>query len=129
MNARQRLTVQPKSGFTLIELLAALAIFAIAGVALMEAASNSLKQTDMVQEQTRASWVAHNVLVDQNLARQWPITDLQTGEMEMQGVTLYWRLNVKKTEDNDFVETVVTVFSDEPREQELYSLSTYRGKP
>ena len=59
-------------GFTLIEVMLAMAVFAIAGVALLSAASNNARNIGHLESIMFANWVASNQLVEISLATQWP---------------------------------------------------------
>jgi general secretion pathway protein I len=59
-------------GFTLLEVMVALAIFAIASGALVKNATQTVKQTNQIQERTLAYWIAENQLSE---IRSQPRTD------------------------------------------------------
>jgi general secretion pathway protein I len=59
-------------GFTLLEVMVALAIFAIASGALVQNATQTVKQTNQIQERTLAYWIAENQLSE---IRSQPRTD------------------------------------------------------
>ena len=53
------------AGFTLLEVMVALAICAMAGIAAMQATGEHINHLSSIEEQTYASWVAENVMVEQ----------------------------------------------------------------
>ena len=53
------------TGFTLLEVMVALAICAMAGIAAMQATGEHINHLSSIEEQTYASWVAENVMVEQ----------------------------------------------------------------
>uniref|UniRef100_UPI0038F6D76D type II secretion system minor pseudopilin GspI n=1 Tax=Streptomyces niveiscabiei TaxID=164115 RepID=UPI0038F6D76D len=52
-------------GFTLLEVMVALSICAMAGIAAMQATGEHINHLSSLGEQTYASWVAENVLIEQ----------------------------------------------------------------
>ena len=75
--------VSPSRGFTLLELLIAIAIFAIAGVAIMQATSNHNRTLGMITDLTWAGMVAENELQLAKLEEKWPPELRREGESEM----------------------------------------------
>ncbi|MGL5728054.1 MAG: type II secretion system minor pseudopilin GspI, partial [Plesiomonas sp.] len=49
-----------KRGFTLLEVLVALAVFAVAALAVMQAASGHVRSLSLLEEKLFAGWVAEN---------------------------------------------------------------------
>jgi len=60
-------------GFTLIEVMLAMAVFAIAGVALLSAATNNARNISYLEDKMFANWVASNQLVATHLVDTWPL--------------------------------------------------------
>ncbi|MEO2267776.1 type II secretion system minor pseudopilin GspI [Pseudoalteromonas pernae] len=116
-------------GFTLIEVLVALSICAMAGIAAMQIAGEHINHLSSIEEQTYASWVAENQLVEiRAQGDKWPAKNGVKGKTELAGVTWYWQEEVVRTADSSFVKVVVSVFTDEKREQFAYELATYVDK-
>jgi len=97
-------------GFTLIELMIAMAIFAIAGVAVMRATTEHIRAMGLVEEMTYAGYVAENQLQMARLEYQqkWPPQPSE-GEAEMGKTQWKWMLEVLETDDAEFRMLRVTV--------------------
>jgi len=116
-------------GFTLLEVLVALSICAMAGIAAMQATSEHIQHLSTIEEQTYASWVAENILIEQRTkGDQWQGKNGARGSQKMAGVNWFWRQNVVATVDKSFVKVTIEVFSDEKYQHSVYELSTYLNK-
>lgn len=116
-------------GFTLLEVMVALAICALAGIAAMQATGEHINHLSTLEQQTYASWVAENVLVEQRAqGEKWAGKNGQKGTETLAGIEWYWRQDVVVTEDKSFVKVTINVFSDEKLEYPIYELSTYLNK-
>ena len=76
-------------GMTLLEVMVALAVFAIAGLAVMKTASEHLSGLNYLEEKTLATWVVENQLVQQKLEAKWPGDSWVEGNEELAGETWY----------------------------------------
>ena len=100
-------------GFTLIEVMVAIAIFAMAALAAVSAASGHLNSLSTIQQRTFAQYVAANRLTDLNLANTWPIKDNQRGSERQGGVEWQWRQQVVETVTPNVVAvTVLMILRD-----------------
>lgn len=115
-------------GFTLLELLVALAIFATAGVAIIQSSSNHMRTVWQLEELTIASYVANNQLQQAILETQWPPKETQQGEVTMANRNWSWRLRSTTVPDPDLRELTVAVSLAEQPETVLYQLKTYIGR-
>lgn len=115
-------------GFTLLELLVALAIFATAGVAIIQSSSNHMRTVWQLEELTIASYVANNQLQQAMLETQWPPKETQQGEVTMANRNWSWRLRSTTVPDPDLRELTVAVSLAEQPETVLYQLKTYIGR-
>lgn len=79
----------------------AMAVFAIAGVALLAVADNNYRHISHLEEQMFANWVASNQLVELSLDKAWPPKNNRKGKVEMAGRTWYWQQNVIKTTNKE----------------------------
>lgn len=115
------------TGFTLLEVLVAMAIFAIAGGAILKAASEHIQSVSLLKNMTTATWVANNQLTQALIEnkRRWPARNNLTGETEMTNRTFYWRQTVTKTQDDDLNQVLVQVYLDEERNQPVTSVMTF----
>jgi general secretion pathway protein I len=103
----------------------AMAVFAIAGVALLGVADNNYRHISLLEEKMLANWVASNQLVELSLATTWPPKNNLKGNVDMAGRTWYWQQKVVKT-DNDLLRQVtMEVRVNEDDELVSASLATY----
>lgn len=112
-------------GFTLIEVMLAMAVFAIAGVALLGAADNNFRHINHLEDKMFANWVASNQLVEVSLEENWPPKNNKKGEVEMAGRTWFWQQKVIKTANNEMRAVVIEVRANEDDELAITSLMTY----
>ncbi len=112
-------------GFTLIEVMLALAVFSIAGLALLSSASNNARNMGYLESKMFANWVASNQLVTASLEQKWPPKNNLKGEVELAGRAWFWQQKVLKTTDKDMRAVVIEVRALEGDELALSSLTTY----
>lgn len=112
-------------GMTLLEVMVALAIFAMAGLAVMQTVTQQLVGLSMLEEKTFAAWVADNRQVDLRLSNNWPGLSWTNGEEEMAGQTWYWRWKGVETQDGNFRALDVEVRNDAKAKNPRLSLRTY----
>lgn len=115
-------------GFTLLEVMLAMAVFAIAGVALLGAAGNNFRNLSQLETKMFAQWVASNQLVTASLDETWPPKSNEKGKVEMAGREWFWQKKVIKTTDKDMRALVMEVRLKEDQKQALTSLMTYVSK-
>ena len=115
------------NGFTLIELLIAMAVFAIAGVAVMRATTEHIRAMGMIEEMTMAGYVAENQLQLARLDTRWPPQG-RDGEAEMAKNRWKWVLEVVETDDAEFRMLKVTVRPLEEPERVVSTLQTFVGR-
>jgi general secretion pathway protein I len=112
-------------GFTLIEVMLAMAVFAIAGVALLGVADNNYRHISHLEEQMFANWVASNQLVEVSLNKTWPPKNNRKGKVEMAGRTWYWQQKVIKTTNKELRSLIMEVRLNEDDKLVSASLMTY----
>ena len=99
------------------------------GIAAMQVTSEHIHHLSSIEDQTYASWVAENILVEQRTkGEQWQSKSGLRGSEVMAGVEWFWQQDVMPTADKSFVKLTITVFSDEKYERSVYELSTYLNK-
>ncbi|WP_233520553.1 type II secretion system minor pseudopilin GspI [Flocculibacter collagenilyticus] len=118
-------------GFTLLELLVALAVFAIAGTAVMHATSGHLQGVTLMEEHTLASWVAANRMAEVHIEKKWPPQNNKKGKLTMASREWHWLQNVKKTEDDSLrqVTVVVAATENDLTDNPIMSVTSYLGRP
>ncbi len=118
-------------GFTLIEVMLAMAVFSLAGVALLGVADNNYRHISHLEEQMFANWVASNQLVELSLDKTWPPKNNRKGSVDMAGRTWYWQQKVVETANKAMRQVTMEIRVDEDDELISASLVTYvsRDKP
>lgn len=117
------------TGFTLIEVMVALSIFALAGTAILKAASEHLSSIGQIESVTFANWVASNRLNQLQLETTWPPKNNVKGNMEMADRTWYWKQTVTKTNDDDLCSVTIFVGEDKTYNDSVTSVTTFVAKP
>lgn len=115
-------------GFTLIEVMLAMAVFSVAGIALLNAASNNVRNIGYLEDKMFANWVASNQLVATNLVQSWPPKNNLKGSAELAGRTWFWQQRVSKTTDANMREIVMEIRLKEDDKLAISSLTTYISK-
>lgn len=115
-------------GFTLIEVMLALAVFSIAGIALLSTASNNVRNIGHLENVMFANWVTSNQLVATSLSTTWPPKNNLKGEVELAGRSWFWKQTVIKTTDDNMRAIVMEVRLHEDDELAVSSLTTYVSK-
>jgi general secretion pathway protein I len=116
-----------QQGMTLLEVMLALAILATAGLSVMNAASEALRNQAYLQDKTFALWVASNRMAELKLEKKWPSTSWQSESNEFAGQTWYVRYQTVKTTDNNFKALDIEVSSVKEGNALAY-LRTYIAK-
>ena len=117
-----------KNGFTLIEVMLAMAVFSIAGIAILGTADTNARNLGRLESKIVASWVASNQLVEVTLDTTWPPKNNKKGKVELAGQEWFWQQKVIKTTDKDLRAIVMEVRLTERDESALTSLMTYVAK-
>lgn len=103
----------------------AMAVFSIAGLALLGVADNNYRHISHLEEKMFANWVASNKLVDLTLDKTWPPKNNKKGKVEMAGKTWYWHQKVIKTANKELRSVVMEVRLNEDDELVAASMMTY----
>lgn len=127
VNLNQRFQKLQK-GFTLIEVMLAMAVFSIAGIAILGTADTNARNLGYLESKIIASWVASNQLVEVTLDTSWPPKNNKKGKVELAGQDWFWQQKVVKTTDKDMRAIVMEVRLDEKKSTALTSLMTYVSK-
>ncbi|WP_240612841.1 type II secretion system minor pseudopilin GspI [Alteromonas flava] len=116
-------------GMTLLEVMVALFIFAVAGMAMMKAATDHLTNVGVVEEITWATYVANNQMTRAHLDDQWPPRNNLKGSEQMAGRTWYWQRTVTKTNDDDLRAIEISVGLSESYDDTITSVTSFVAKP
>ena len=100
-----------EAGFSLVEALVALAVFAMAGVGLVQLQTHSLQTLSRVETRALAELVAQNALVDIMAARDKPGLGARSDELRFAGRD--WRVSIAVTATPDPVMRRVSVAARE----------------
>jgi general secretion pathway protein I len=85
------------AGFSVVESLVALAVFAMAGVGLVQLQAHSLMTLSRVERATLGAVIAQNQLVEAAAALGPPELGQREGETQLGGQAWRWRLSVEAT--------------------------------
>jgi len=85
------------AGFTLLEVLAALVIVALGMLGVIEAVSQTARNSAYVRDKTVAHWIAMNQLTRVRLAPQAPKVDKSSDQVEMSDRRWRWTMEVSQT--------------------------------
>ncbi|WP_395338676.1 type II secretion system minor pseudopilin GspI [Ningiella sp. W23] len=121
---------QKNMGFTLLEVLVAVAIFALAGAAIVKSAAEHLNAVSMLKNMTFATYVANNQLSEAALRARvtWPPKNNLVGDALMADREWYWEQTTLKTTDDDLLQVSVTVYENEDLSGAITTVSTYMAK-
>lgn len=117
-----------RRGFTLLEVLVALAVFAGAALAVMQAGSSSLRNLNILQDKLLAGWVAENQLALLSLLAPQERQRSQRGESQMADRTWYWRSEPLPTSGSSLDAIEIRV-SRQPQGSADAVLRRYFAKP
>ncbi len=124
----RRAKTKATSGFTLIEVMLALAVFSIAGIALLSTSSNNARNIGHLENKMLANWVASNQLVSASLVKKWPPKNNLKGEVELASRTWFWQQKVIQTTDKNMRAIMMEVRLNEEDDLAITSLTTYVSK-
>ena len=119
---------KPSHGFTLLEVLVALAVFAGAALAVMQAGSSSLRNLAILQDKMLAGWVAENQLALLSLLPPAERQRSQRGETQMANRTWYWRSESVPTSGTSLTAIEIQV-SRQPQGSAEAVLRRYFARP
>lgn len=122
--------IAKQKGFTLLEVMVAMAILAISLAAAIKAATEVTVNTAYLKEKTIAQWVATNKINEIRLQKNWPQIGRSNGDVRMAGVEWYWKLEVKKTPDDNIrrLELQVMPLKDKDKGSSAF-ITAFMGKP
>jgi general secretion pathway protein I len=107
------------AGFTLVEGLVALAVFALAGIGLVQLQTYSVATLNRVEARALAGIVVQNVLVEAIASEQTPELGAIAGETELGAHRWRWRRIVERTADDGVLRVTVTASRAKAAEEPL----------
>jgi general secretion pathway protein I len=110
----------------LIEVLVALAVFAIAITALVQAGTRRAENVAYLRDRTLASWIASDRITALRLAEGWPEVGTREGSVEMAGREWLWTAQVESTPEEAVRRVNVTV-RRRPEGEPVSSVTGYLG--
>ncbi len=118
---------QKQLGFTLIEVMVAVAIFALAGGAVVKAVYEHARSINTLERITFATFVANNQLTRASLESRikWPLDKSKKGEEELADQKWYWEREAVKTADETLYQVTVTVATDQEMDNTVTSVVTF----
>ncbi|WP_028024304.1 type II secretion system minor pseudopilin GspI [Enterovibrio calviensis] len=111
-------------GFTLIEVLVAMAVFAVAALAVLNATGQHVNTLGVLEEKTFAAMVADNQLALFVLEGK-ALSSEKNGNSEMAGRKWFWTIKPTATADNMLRAVDVIVWQDETKRSSIVSVRTY----
>lgn len=88
-------------GFTLLEVMVAMTVLALTMGAVIKAVGGYTANQAYMRDRTLGDWVAHNVLVEQQVKDAWPSVGELKGTAEMGGREWRWIGTVSQTDEQD----------------------------
>ena len=118
----------PESGFSLVEVMAALVVFSIAAMALINLNTETVSSARQLDLKVLAEIEAEN-----HMARLWLSPDqlsagIRTGESEILGQPLLWSETITALPNSDLMQINVAI-QDIDTDQVLMQLSAIRRQP
>ena len=113
-----------ESGFSLIEMLAALGVLAIAGIALMNALTTTIRATSLAQERAIAAMAADNLMAELMAERRVNALRDRSGSYELAGRAFDWTLDIERTGSFD-LNALTLILTDPQTETEQARLESF----
>ncbi len=103
-------------GFSLVEVLAALSVLAIAGVALTNAMTTSIRSAALARDISLAGIAADNLMALQIAGEDRQTLRDRGGDYELAGVAYTWTLDLEDTSDPNLSRVTLIIERDEREE-------------
>ena len=105
-----------------------MAVFAIAGVALLGVAQSNFVNLSQLEQKTIAGWVASNQLTAASLETSWPPKNNRKGQVEMAGGQWHWVQKVLSTQDSRLKSVTIEVRQTADQETTFVQPNDFFGK-
>ena len=115
-------------GMTLIEVMFAMAILALAGLAILNAGSEKLRNLDRLKQQQLAMWSAEDLAIAIRLSGVQPNESVQGENFQSGGMSFYRSWQVRSTTYQDVYQLQIDVSPQENPQQILFSLASWLVK-
>ncbi len=102
-----------EQGFSLVEVLAALSILAVAGIALANAMTSSVRAAGLARDVSLAGVAADNVMALNLAGDDGQTLRDRTGAYELAGITYDWSIDLEPTPDPSLTRVTVVIERDE----------------
>lgn len=112
-------------GMTLLEVMIALAIFAIAGLAIMMTIGGQVQGLIHLEERIYSSWVAENTLTRIKINNIWPEETWTDGSSFMAGRQWYWRWQMVELKNLQVKQVIVEVRKSKNKHTPIVTLKGY----
>lgn len=117
-----------QTGFTLLELLVALAVFALAGTAIMNSAGQHLNSIGVLEEMTFSQWVAANRQVELRLEGTFPPANNKRGQENMAERDWHWRQVTTETQDGNLRAVTIEIRHEANDQAVINELASFVSK-
>lgn len=117
-------------GFTLLEIMISLAIFSIASASLIKNATQTIRQTSIIQDRTIAYWIAENELTQIRSAPRGELPNPGSDRSNVVMANREWNviLDIEATENVDMRRIIVSVYLPTNTDNSIVSLTGFIGK-
>lgn len=115
------------AGFTLLEVLIALAVFALSAFAVLRQISQSVQQSQYLEQKTYALWIAEGRLAEYRSAKDWPSLGRHSQTIDQYNQNWWLEVEVSNTSDSLLRRVEVRV-GEEGAESSIIILQGFLGK-
>ncbi len=118
-----RLARSAEHGFTLLEMLVALAIFSLAGLALVRLQAVSVRTAGDLDARLLAQITARNIALERMTDPNPPANGESEGEISNAGQSFHWKQVVASTGDKRLMQVTVTVTAGASQSPAVFSIA------
>ncbi|MFK7161249.1 type II secretion system minor pseudopilin GspI [Marinospirillum sp. MEB164] len=129
MSPALKVDLPQQQGLTLIEVLVALLILAVLAASSTQVVSQAIDLRLEAEQRAVAHLCAASLLVEQQLATEWPDLGTQEGEQPQGHFICYWRIEVQGTPAPRLRRLDIEVGMEAARTRTLARVSGFVGQP